>query len=316
MKKLFDSNWFTLTISLLAAIVIWIYVVYETEPVFQTTIKDVPINYVRYSDEITNGKLAVLSKSSDTVDVTVKGERTVLAKVTKNTMSCTVNMADVDVAGTHKIPITVSFDVSGVTLESKDPYNAVVQVDSVITREMDIDVQTKGTPADGYIYDTIEYSTDKIRITGAKSIVEKIKKAQVIVDIAGKRDTQSGRYKIILTDSAGNLIEDKSISRNISYVELSCNILRLKEVPVSVTLSDKTTAAGKKVTVKSVTPEKANILGSRTVADPIDKLKTEEIRVSYVKDGAKIKVKLAPLPAGVRLEDTELEEVEVVLGVE
>lgn len=316
MKKLFDSNWFTITLSVLAALIIWIYVVYEINPTFETTIKNVPVNYVRYSEELTNGKLSVLSKSSETVNVKVKGKRTTLARVTRDSVYCSVNMADVDVAGTHKIPIAVSFDISGVELVSKDPYNAVVQVDKVVTQEMDIVVETSGTPADGYIYDTIEYSTDKIRITGAKSIVSKIKKAGITVDIANKTESQSGRYKIILTDANGNVIDDSGISKNISYVELKCNILRLKELAVNAVLSAKTTAGGKKVSVKSVTPAKLNVLGSRTAVEALDKLKTEKINVSYVKDGAKIEVKLEELAPGIKLEDEELETIEVILKVE
>ena len=316
MKKLFDSNWFTITLSVLAALIIWIYVVYEINPTFETTIKNVPVNYVRYSEELTNGKLSVLSKSSETVNVKVKGKRTTLARVTRDSVYCSVNMTDVDVAGTHKIPIAVSFDISGVELVSKDPYNAVVQVDKVVTQEMDIAVETSGTPADGYIYDTIEYSTDKIRITGAKSIVSKIKKAGITVDIANKTESQSGRYKIILTDANGNVIDDSGISKNISYVELKCNILRLKELAVNAVLSAKTTAGGKKVSVKSVTPAKLNVLGSRTAVEALDKLKTEKINVSYVKDGAEIEVKLEELAPGIKLEDEELETIEVILKVE
>ena len=315
MKKLFDSNWFTITISVLVAIVLWVYVVYEISPTFETTIKNVPVKFVRYSEELTNGKLSVLSKSTETVNVKVKGKRSTLAKVTRDSVYCSVNMTDVDVAGTHKIPISVSFDISGVELVSKDPYNAVIGVDKVVTEEMDISVETKGTPAKGFVYDTIEYSTDKIRITGAKSIINKIKKARITVDITDKTDSQSGRYKILLTDKDGKEVDDTGISKNISYVEVKCNILQLKQLPVSPTLSAKTTAAGKKVSAKTIAPEKISVLGPRVTMEALDKLPTEEIKVSYVRDGAKVSVKLKELPAGVKLEE-EVEKVDVVLKVE
>jgi YbbR domain-containing protein len=315
MKKLFDSNWFTITLSVLVALILWIYVVYEISPTFETTIKNVPINFVRQSEELSNGKLHILSKNAETVNVKIKGKRATLAKVTRDSVYCNVNMADVDVAGTHKIPITVTFDISGVELVSKDPYNAIIVVDKVVTEEMDIAIETKGTPADGFIFDTIEYSTEKIRVTGPQSVVSKIKTAGITVDITGKTDSVSGRYKIILADSKGNEIDDSGISRNISNVEIKCNILQIKEIPVSPTFSSETTAQGKKVSAKNITPQKVTVLGPRSIVDSLTKIPTEEIKVSYVRDGATAKTALQELPEGVRLEE-EVEVVEVELKVE
>ena len=75
MKKLFDSNWFIITLSVLVAVVLWIYVVYEISPTYETTIKNVPVNYVRNSEALANGKLHILSKSTETVNVKIKGKR-------------------------------------------------------------------------------------------------------------------------------------------------------------------------------------------------------------------------------------------------
>ncbi len=316
MKKLFKSNWFMFTISLLSALVIWVYVVYEINPIFETTIKNVPINYIKYSEDFSNGKLAALSKSSEFVNVKIRGKRGTLSKVTRDSVYCTVNMNDVNVAGTHKIPIAVSFDISGVELVSKDPYNVSVQVDKVVTEEMDIKVETKGTPADGYIYDSIEYSTDKIRISGPKSMVAKVKTAKISVDIGNKTESLSGRYKIMLLDKNGKEISDSGINKNISYVEVKCNILRLKEIDVSASLSSKTTYNGKKVTVTKISPEKLNVLGSKGALAALDKIKTKEINVGYIKDGATVTAKLEELPENVKLESEEIESVEITFKVE
>ncbi len=316
MKNLFRKNWFLITASILLALIIWIYVVYEIDPIFETTIKNIPINYIRYSEDFANGKLTVLSKGSETVNVKIRGKRGTLSKVTRDSVYCSVNMTDVNEAGTHKIPIQVSFDISGIELVSKEPHNVSVQVDSVITRELDISVETKGTPAEGYIYDTIEYSTDKVRVTGAKSAIGKVKKAKITVDISGKSETQSGRYKILLTDKDDKEITDSGISKNISYVELKCNILRLKKVDVSAFLSSDKTANGKKVTVSSVSPSQITLIGPKKAVESINKISTDEIKVSYAKDGAKHTVKLQELPAGVRMEDENITEAEVTLKVE
>ncbi len=314
MKNLFKSNWFLMGISLFSAIIIWIYVVYQISPVFETSIKNVPITFSKYSEDFDNGKLTVLSTNTDAVTVKVKGKRGTLAKLTRDRINCSVNMSDITKAGTHKIPIMVSFDVSGVELVSKDPYNVSVVVDKVVTEEVDITVQTKGTPAQGYIYDSIEYSVDKIRLTGAKSVIDKVRTARIGVDITGKTESQSGRYKIVLLDKNGEEISDDGISKNISYVELKCNILKLKAVKVNPVLSDVKTYAGHKVAVSKITPEEINVLGSKNAVTALEKLDTKKINVRYAKDGDKIIAELEEIPENIRLEQ-EIEKVEVVLEV-
>lgn len=315
MKNLLKSNWFTIAASILSAVIIWIYVVYQINPTFETTIKNIPITYSRYSEDFDNGKLTVLSAGADTVNVKIKGRRSQLAKVTRDNISCSVNMSDVDSDGTYKLPINVSFDVSGVEVVSKDPYNVGVNVDKVVTEEKDITVETKGTPADGYVYDTIEYAADKIRLTGAKSIIKTVKKARIYVDITGKSESISGRYKIVLLDKKNNEITDERISKNISYVELKCNILKLKEVDITAELTSGETYEGKKVSVASVSPASINVLGGKNALSSIEKIKTEKIDVSFAKDKDKVKVKLEALPQNVKPEK-DIETVEVTLKVE
>ena len=135
------------------------------------------------------------------------------------------------------------------------------------------------------------------------------------MDITGKTDSVSGRYKIILTDSEGKEVEDDGISRNISNVEIKCSILQKKEIPVSATLSSEKTPSGKEVTAKTVTPQRVTVLGPSVTVEALNKIPTKEIKVGNFKDGYKVKTTLRELPAGVRLEKS-VESVEVELKVE
>lgn len=314
MKNLLKSNWFLITMSILSAIVIWIYVVYEIEPMFETTIKDVPISYTRYSDKFSNGKLVLSSKSRETANIRIKGKRGELVKINKDDISCTVDMSGVNTSGTHKIPVSVYFNVSGMEVVSKDPYSVSVDVDDVITKELNIKVETTGVPAESFIYDSIEYAHDKVRITGAKNILSNVKRARVTVDISGKTEPVSGRYKIILLDKDGNEVEEEGISKNISYIEVTCNILQLKEIKITPDLSIAERRDKKKVTA-TVNPSTVKILGNKNLVSGLTEILTMPIDVRYVKNGDKIKIKLTELPEKIKFEE-DPEEIEVTLKVE
>ncbi len=314
MKKFFKENWITLTISFLSAVVIWIYVVYQVNPTFETTIKNVPVTYTRYSQDFNNGKLILSDKSAETANIKIRGKRGVLSKIGKDDINCTVDMSNVSSSGTHKIPVNVSFNASGIELVSKDPYSVSINVDDVVTNELEINVDTRGTPADGYVYESLEYSVDKVRISGAKSIVKKVKKAKVNVDISDKSESQNGRYKIILEDKEGNEMSEEGITKNISYIEVKCNIYLLKEVKIKAKLSSDKNNQGKKVTAV-IKPETIKVLGNNSEALDIDEVFTELIDVRYVKDGDKKTVELEKLSDKITVED-KLKSVDITFKVE
>ena len=313
MKNFFKTNWITLSASLLSAVVIWIYVVYQINPIFETTIRNVPISYVKYSDKFTTGKLVTSSERVNTANIKIKGKRSVLSKINKDAINCTVDMSGVFSSGTHKIPISVTFNASGVELVSKDPYSVNISVDDVITNELTVEVNTKGKLAPGFIQDSLEYNIDKVRISGPETLVKKEKKARVIVDVSGKSESTSGRYKIILEDKEGNILNEEGITKNISYIEVKCNILYLKEVYVVADTSGDKTASGKTVTAK-VSPETVKLVGNRSAVSGVEYIRTETIDSLYVKDGDKINCSITGVPENVRVEGN-IDEVEVTFEV-
>lgn len=309
MKNFFKTNWITLSISLLSAILIWIYVVYQINPMFETTVRNLPVSYVKYSDAFATGKLVVASKNVETANIKIKGKRSNLSKLSKEDIICTVDMSGVTSSGTHKIPISVSFNASGVELVSKDPYSVIVDVDDVITNELAVDVTSRGKPAEDFVLDEIEYGVNKVRISGPETLVKKVKKARVIVDVTNKSEAFSGRYKIILEDKEGNLLSEEGLTKNISYIEVKCNVLYLKEVNVVADLAQAKTSDGKTITA-TVVPEKVKLIGNRTTLADINNIRTESINTHGVKNKDKIKVKLTGIPENVKVEG-KVAEVEV-----
>lgn len=314
MKDIFKTNWFIAVISFLCAIVIWIYVVYQINPMYEMTVKKIPVAYQNQSADFDTGKLMILSQNSDTVDIKVRGKRSVLSKVSRDDITCSINMSDVSSDGKYSLPLNVSFNIDGVEILSKNPYNITLEVDDVITVEKDIEIDVTGKPADGFIAESVEYSPLKIRLTGARSIVNKIDSASVSVDLTDVSDTISGRYKIKLFDNSGNEFHDDRISRNITYTELKYNIFQKKEISVAAALSDTVNRDGKKVTVSKIQPSKATVIGDRRALLNIAELETEEIDISNIRDGGTVTVKLKELPENSRLEG-EAETVEVTFKV-
>jgi len=314
MKDIFKTNWFLVVISILSAIIIWIYVVYQVNPMYETTIRNVPVNFTKQSKEFSSGKLALLSTSSETVDIKIRGKRSTVSKINRNSINCNVNMSEITSEGAYTLPFGINFNVDGIEVLSKAPYNITINVDDVITKELDINIDTTGTPAEGFIAESVEYTPLKIRLTGAQTIVKKVKDAKILVDLKNATDTVSGRYKVKLYDKNGQEFEDERIKKNITYTELKYNIFQTKDTEISATLSSDKNSRGQIVKVDKIKPASLTVIGDKRELLNIDKILTEEINVRYIKDGDTITVKIEDLPENTRLEK-EVTEVEVTFKV-
>lgn len=314
MKDIFKTNWFLMAVSVLSAILIWIYVVYEISPMYELNMKKVPITYISRSEDFENGKLTVTSLNSETVDIKIRGKRSVISKLKKDDINCSVNMADVKKSGIYSLPINVSFNTDGVELMSKNPYKLSMTVDNVVTVEKKIEIETSGKPADGYIAESVEYNPLKIRLTGAESAVKNVDKALITVDLTGAKDTIVGRYKVKLFDKKGNELEDEDISKNITYTELTYKIYKTQKVDINPVLSSDTNMYGK-VGIKKIKPASVTAMGDKRIIMKIDGINTEEIDVRHVKDGDVLTVKLEDISDDVRFEG-DISEVEITFEVE
>ncbi len=314
MKDIFKTNWFLMAVSLLSAVLIWIYVVYKLNPMYEMVVRKIPVSYLSQSEDFDSGKLTVLSANSDTVDIRIRGKRSTISKLKRDDINCSVNMSDVRNSGSYSLPISISFNTDGVELLTKNPYKISMTVDNVVSVEKKIEIETTGKPADGYIAESVEYNPLKIRLTGAKSIVNKVDKALISVDLSNAEDSIVGRYKVKLYDKNGNEFNNENINKNITYTELKYKIYQSKSIGINAVLSSDTNTYGK-VSAEKIKPDKITVLGDKRVMLKLDKIDTKKIDTTYIKDGDTLTVELEDIPDEVYLED-DVKKVEITFRVE
>ena len=96
MKEFYKSNTFLAVVSVIIAVVIWIYVVYEVNPMYETWITDVPVKCANVSDLFEEGSLVItgenesLLKNGVTMSIRVKGKRSVVSSIKQKNFSCVI----------------------------------------------------------------------------------------------------------------------------------------------------------------------------------------------------------------------------------
>ena len=305
MNRILKSDYFLMVISVLIAAFIWIYVVYEKNPMHEVWIRDLPINFINQSEDFKNGKLIVIEQADDKVDVKIRGRRTAISSAKLSKITCTVNMNDVKSAGDYSLPISVNFSTDGVEVLQKTPYNLSISVDEVVTKGVPINIDTTGTVKEGYVLGETQMSPTEIKITGPHSVLSKIKKAAITVDLTDISEDIKGLYKIKLYNSDNEEIADDRLSRNVDYADINFPVLSTKAVKLKVVLSDTKNSEGNKVTVKSVKPETVLIKGRAEDLSDITEIETQKIDVSELLKSGTLEAYLNPesLPENVYTAD-------------
>lgn len=282
MKKFWKSDHFLRIASVFAAILLWIFVVYQENPIHEIWINSVPVSFINRSASFENGKLVITDGENAKVNLKIQGRRSAISTAKASNVSCTVNLADIEKEGSYTLPVSVNISAYGVELVSKDPYNVTIEVDKVVTQERTVDINKSGSPKNGFVEGTVDFTPSSVKLTGPESIVRNIASASVVLDLTDAAEDIAGLYKIRLYDAEGKEITDTRITKNIEYCDVRCPILATKEVTVSPTLTSETNSLGHKISVVAVSPGKITLVGRKEQLDRIDTVLTESIQTSDI----------------------------------
>ncbi len=294
--KFYKTDWFLRIASLVAAIVIWFYVVYQENPMFSQWIPNIAIAQENLSQDFENGKLVIMSISTDDADVKVSGRRRIVSSIDAASAQASVDMSKVTEAGTYNLPINVNFATDGVDVAQIRPNYCTVVVDRVVTEEREIEVTTKGSVAAEHALDDITINPSVIKLTGPQMSLSTVSSCSISVDLTNATEDIKGLYKIKLYDERGQEITNTSIIKNIEYTDMYCSVSAAKEIKVIPSLSGEVNSNGQRVTA-ICEPETIMVKGKTATLDNIEEVYTEMIDITEIYESTQVEQRVL-LPNG------------------
>lgn len=289
MDKWMDNPWFIKVVALVLAVLLFGSVpendpdkpgdvnVPSDEKV--ETIKDVPVKRIYDTDTL------VVSGVPDTVSVTLQGPKNIVqqAKTLRN-FEVFVDLTDVEL-GNQRVPITIK-DVSDRLTVTIEPGYANVSIQEKVTKEFRVEAEFSGNIVEeGYIAEKPVVKPDKVQITGAKNVVDKITYVKATVNSSGKiSDSISREASVLALDKDMNkldvLVEPGVVEVTIPIKSSS------KKVPIDIVRKG-TPPSG--VTIDSITLEtkEAEIIADSAVLEKFDNVRVE-VDVSKIEEDTDI----------------------------
>ena len=163
ISKLFDNPTFTKFFSLFVAVLIWLFVGAQN-PETETVYRGVEIKVVTQNAQAENG-VSVVEMSSSTVDVTLKGSKNVLGRITAADIYATIEV-DASVApGYYNFPVQLTLPVDGVTITGKNPAGVDVWLDRTSSVTVPVELScTSRLDEEIYVVEQPMVSTESIEV--------------------------------------------------------------------------------------------------------------------------------------------------------
>ena len=201
----------------LAAIILWFYVVMTDTTTDEKVFSGISVD-IRGRDRIEDTLgLTIISGYDLTVDVTVKGPRVDINRLTVDDVKAYIDMKTVDGAGEYTLPIRTSLP-NGITAGSLSANYMTVYVDKRTTISVPVKIVTSQVIEADFTMGTPEPSIETVNVSGPEEVLRTIDHAEASFDLGRVSKTLISTGKLTLVDANGNEINDPYVRLQTSEV--------------------------------------------------------------------------------------------------
>ena len=325
MKDRLLNNIGLKVMSLLFAIVLWMMVVNVDDPVDEETFRNVPVQVLH--EEIFTAKASTYSilDGNETVSVTVRARRKVLSDIRSNDIRVTADIRNRVSNSLSEATLQTEVDIKGFEGDYVEAYtnprNIQIEIEPSAQKDFTISVETNGTPRGGNTLGKLVADPKVIRLGGAESQINRVKKVVAVVSVSGLSESQTVQAELKLFDGDDQEVDPALFENNLGAegLKVDVEILKTKEIPIRIEADDLRPATGYSIGKVSCVPQFVKVAGEEEKISEITEITipAEDLEVEGISSTCEVNIDLLGyLPEGITLEDTTANTVVVTVAVE
>lgn len=289
--------------AVLLAIVAWLAVANISD--YQTTrqISNIPVTQINGDvlDELDQVYDVV---SGDTVDIIVKGRRSVVGTLDKDDFTAIADLSTMSITDT----VSISVEAKSNTVQGEINITCVdntmkLNLEEKVTQQFPIKVVTTGSTKNGYAVSGTSSTPNIVKVEGPKSAVEKITEIRASVDVDKKYSSFETESELHIYDAYGEEITNDKITLDVASAKVSVEIYATKSVPIEVNLRG-TPGDGYGVEGVVYQPQSVELVGPADALAKIETVDVDDVSVSGMTEDYQTDVDIRDyLPDGVSVVD-------------
>lgn len=286
MKERLSNNTKLKLISLLSAIVLWMYVMAVVDPEETKLFEDIPVSITNLND-LSDKDLVIYPDTEVTTSVYVTGKLSTIQKMSKEDISV-YGQINNPIEGKNEIYLKVT-PAQRVTYEFKNSI-AIVNLEKIITENKKIEVEVTGDIKQDIDTLELENNNEEVEVSGPRSLVEKVEKIEAILNSNKQTDDFDISLDLKPVDKKGNIVS--GVELKTSSLNAKVTLLKEKTVPIKVNIEGENTENYK------LSQDTVYIKGKRELVDNIEYISTQPINLSSIPKNTTMDISLI-IPNGI-----------------
>lgn len=278
-------------ISLLSAMVLWMYVMAIVDPEETKLFENIPVT-ITNKNELNERDLVIYPEQDLTTNIYVTGKLSNLKKVTKDDINV-YGQINNPLEGNNEIYLKVSTS-QRVNYDFKNPV-MIVTLEKIISEDKSIKVDITGSGKNNVDNIMLQDNIDKVSISGPRSLVNKVKRVVGTVKVNGELNDFSQSIKLEPVDANGKVVEGIELEKD--SVNVNITLLTQKTVPITLKLSDN----GESGVNYTMSQNTVTIKGKKDIVDSINDIETQPVKLSEISPGTSKDIYLQ-VPSGITIE--------------
>lgn len=268
--------------ALFFAILLWSFVISETDPERNRTYGGIPIEVVGVA-QLDRNNLAIKGEVGaifTDANVSLSLKVSELGSLESSSVGVIADVSAITEPGKYSIPLTGHSPVGSVV--KVIPASITIEVEEKVTAQFPIQVIKSGDLTEGL------YSTDPIvtpqylEISGAASDVAAIRNVVIRLDETGLTSSYAARLPVELLGEGGETISYKRFFSDQPTAEVNMEILPTKKLPIdtsSILEDADAVAQGYRVAGVSISPAEVEVAAPAQVLAGLTKISVEKVRI-------------------------------------
>ena len=236
MKKIIFNNIGLKILALLIAVIVWWVVMNIDDPLVKKTINGVSVELRNDDDLIDKGYIYEV-ESGNVIAITVWAPESVAKELKSSDFIAYADLSQLSPL-TDTANITVECVKSDVKNDIKEITSKIqvvkLSIDNKQTAEVPVTTAIVGNPAENYVIGDISISQNKIDITGAASVIEKIVRAEIKYDVSNMMQSVNEMVTPVFYDENNNVVDTGAIQLSRNSLRLSVVINPTKWIGITI----------------------------------------------------------------------------------
>ena len=279
------SKLFSLIVSVLAAMCLWVYVMTVVNPDVDLVIGNIPVTFSGAEVLQEDHGLVITGDYQEFVSVHFYGKNADLKTLDqhKDEIKAVVDVSKVrstkEYTMTYDITLPSAVSASSITRADKTPTSITFTVERQIRKSVEVKGDFSNVRiAEGFMLDSTSFDYDSITVEGPESIVGTIDCAQVTLDRSNVDKTITETVSYVLLDKDGNQVDTSELTLSADAVEVTMKIVKYKVVPLEVEFIDGAKAETDVTYTADI--QAVTLSGDVTVLDGLNSIQLEPIDLS------------------------------------